>query len=117
MAKKAAQNSAKQTMPTGRPFQPGVSGNPGGRPKGQMTLVKQLLALGPKALENLKAALERDERWATEHVIAAISIKELIAAALLEKDVTADDFDWSKVEDSEVAKVISIARKAQAKAK
>jgi len=117
VTKKAAGISKKQAMPVGRPFQPGVSGNPSGRPKGQLTLVKELLALGPKAILNLKSALERDERWATEQVISAFAIKELIAAALLEKDELPGDFDWSQVDDAEVAKVISIARKAQAKAK
>lgn len=94
---------------------PGSTANPGGRPKGQMTLVKELLLLGPLALKNLNAALVEGEKWATEMVISAISVKELIAAAMLEKDVDETEFDWTKVGDDEVAKVISIARKAQAK--
>ncbi len=111
MAKKApAQNTEKPPAP-GKPFVKGDERiNKGGRPKGQMTLVKELLKLGPKALENLKRALDENERWATELVVGAFTIKELIAAALSERDDDGEGFDWDAVGEAKFQKVISILR-------
>ena len=52
---KAPQNSgASARPPKGRPFQPGQSGNPGGRPKGIAGKVKELVGEdGEKALKML----------------------------------------------------------------
>ena len=44
-------------VPEGRRFQPGQSGNPGGRPKGYAAFREQIRELTPEALEALRSAL------------------------------------------------------------
>ena len=56
-------------------FNPGVSGNPSGRPPGitdkRVAVKKQLLEpLLPEAIEKLAAAITEGERWAIEMTIA-----------------------------------------------
>ena len=56
-------------------FNPGVSGNPSGRPPGitdkRVAVKKQLLEpLLPEAIEKLAAAITEGERWAVEMTIA-----------------------------------------------
>lgn len=108
------QNKPKQAerRPDGT-LLPGSTANPGGRPKGHARLIRELLDLGPDALKNLKEALAAKERWATELVVNAFTIKELIAAVLMEKSEDGDDFNWDALPDSDIAKVISIVRKAK----
>lgn len=58
-----AENSSEAAKPKrrrgpGRPFAPGVSGNPGGRPKAYADFQELCRARSPKALETLDAALD-----------------------------------------------------------
>jgi hypothetical protein len=53
-----AQNSSGTAKaPRGRPFRPGESGNPGGRPKSNLELVESSRALTPMALQVWEKAM------------------------------------------------------------
>jgi hypothetical protein len=52
------------------PWQPGQSGNPGGRPKGWAEFMQAMRERSPKAIKVMDAALARGERWAVELCLA-----------------------------------------------
>lgn len=64
MAAKNSDRTAKRKgQPRGRPFPPGQSGNPGGRPKGLGAIREQLADLEPIALQKLKQSLEDPDKY------------------------------------------------------
>lgn len=58
---------------TGKGFQPGQSGNPGGQPKGLSEFKQAMRDLSPRAVDLIKAALESGEpereQWAVDQVL------------------------------------------------
>jgi hypothetical protein len=68
---KVAQNSAvSAAMPRGRPFPKGVSGNPGGRPKGLVQRIREDTGDGAELVAYMLAVF-RDEREPTRTRIEA----------------------------------------------
>lgn len=71
MTEKSDQQPSKRGGP-GRPFQKGVSGNPGGRPPGAHAFAELCRAKTPQALDALEKALkEPRERVAAAQVLLA----------------------------------------------
>lgn len=58
MTKRRAQNSGKTAKARGRPFPPGQSGNPGGRPKLPADLREAYRAVHPRAVARLTELIE-----------------------------------------------------------
>jgi hypothetical protein len=61
-----AENSVETAPVVGRPFAPGVSGNPGGRPKGLARYVRALVGEDGRRVADLMLAVPEDERERTE---------------------------------------------------
>lgn len=70
-----ADNSAKTAKPRGRPFRPGTSGNPGGRPKADPVLAAAFRKHAPDALTVLVTLMKRTSEPAIQ-LRAAVSILE-----------------------------------------
>jgi Family of unknown function (DUF5681) len=66
-----AENSGGTVMPIGKRFQPGQSGNPGGRPKGSAKAVRDALGGSPSELAHGLLEIFRDETRRSADRIAA----------------------------------------------
>lgn len=62
----------------GKPFPPGVSGNPGGRPKKDPVLAEMLLAAGPRAVQLLIETVSNESAKLELRVQCANTIIERI---------------------------------------
>jgi hypothetical protein len=62
----SAQNSGDTAKPRGRPFKPGESGNPGGRPKADPALALAFRQYAPEALQVLVTLMRRRARPALQ---------------------------------------------------
>src|SRR5215467_375527 len=58
----------------GRPFQKGVSGNPGGRPKGRSKVAELALKMSPGALRTLQAIANDPDAERADRIRAAEAI-------------------------------------------
>lgn len=68
-----AENSAQTARKViGRPFKPGRSGNPGGRPKGIARTVREQAGGDPERFVQLLIAIAEDERTSTRDRISAV---------------------------------------------
>lgn len=66
----AAENSKLQRKVPGRPFEKGVSGNPGGRPAGFTEFRALMQQKSPEAVTKLTEAVLEGKQWAVELLLA-----------------------------------------------
>jgi hypothetical protein len=69
MAENTTTEQPKRKSP-GRPFQKGVSGNPGGRPAGQAEIAGLIRMNAPEAARKLSEAVAEGKPWAIELTLA-----------------------------------------------
>lgn len=117
-----AENSIKSVKPVkrgpGRPFQPGQSGNPGGRPKESGEIRDLARQYSEEALQTLVNIMRKADKDTVRIVAAQIIIergcgKPLTAAEIAEEDRKASE-ELSKLSDKELADMLlSRSREAQ----
>jgi Family of unknown function (DUF5681) len=67
-----AENSDETVRRIGRPFRPGQSGNPGGRPKGVARTVREVCGGSPRELASLLLEIARNDKARNADRIDAI---------------------------------------------
>lgn len=116
------QNNQRTTRPggvTGRGFKPGISGNPGGRPKGLSRRVRELVGDDGQAIAEYMLSVMNDEKQrARERMEAA----KWLADRAFGRPVQALDveigppeqwFDPAKLSDDDLNMLIALLEKAQ----
>lgn len=78
MAESSNASSEKKRRGPGRPFRPGQSGNPGGRPKMSDDVREMLKAATPKAVKLLVSVMDDDGQKAALRMDAAKTIIERV---------------------------------------
>ena len=78
MAESSPKSSEKKRRGPGRPFKPGQSGNPGGRPKMSEDVREMLKAATPKAVKLLVSVMDDDGQKAALRMDAAKTIIERV---------------------------------------
>jgi hypothetical protein len=74
MAKRTDNSGTKRKMPVGRPFPKGVSGNPGGQPKGVMEVRELARKWAPQAIATLAAIMTDESQPGPARCLAANSL-------------------------------------------
>ena len=78
MAESSPKSSEKKRRGPGRPFKPGQSGNPGGRPKMSEDVREMLKAATPKAVRLLVSVMDDDGQKTALRMDAAKTIIERV---------------------------------------
>ena len=78
MAESSGESSEKKRRGPGRPFKPGQSGNPGGRPKISDDVREMLKAATPKAVRLLVSVMDDDGQKTALRMDAAKTIIERV---------------------------------------
>lgn len=78
MAENSAESSEKKRRGPGRPFRPGQSGNPSGRPKMSEDVREMLKAATPKAVKLLVSVMDDDGQKTALRMDAAKTIIERV---------------------------------------
>jgi hypothetical protein len=117
----SADNSIPQRRVIGRPFPPGVSGNPGGAPKGLAEVRRMAQERSPRAVERLGELVE-DENGKVA-IAACVAIYEIGWGKLgTHKDPApgasdpnaSNKIDLSKLSSAELVQFRTLALKAKA---
>ncbi len=116
MSKRTAENSnpvqRAKGKPRGKPFPPGVSGNPGGRPKGAKEIRDALARSADDFVDTIKKAAKKGNVFAAKSGLEFVIGKAPQAVHHSGPDGGPIRYDWSKVSNEKLDALEDILQSA-----